>query len=43
MPIILKGYGASKMGLLPPKGKIGFQGKHAGAPIWFRNIKIKEL
>jgi hypothetical protein len=28
---------------LPTKGNIGFQGKHAGAPIWFRNIKIKEL
>ncbi|MBN2314050.1 MAG: DUF1080 domain-containing protein [Sedimentisphaerales bacterium] len=28
---------------LPMKGKIGFQGKHAGAPIWFRNIKIREL
>lgn len=28
---------------LPTKGKIGFQGKHAGAPIWFRKIKIKEL
>ena len=28
---------------LPTKGKVGFQGKHAGAPIWFRNIKIKEL
>jgi hypothetical protein len=28
---------------LATKGKIGFQGKHAGAPIWFRNIKIKEL
>jgi hypothetical protein len=28
---------------LPTKGYIGFQGKHAGAPIWFRNIKIKEL
>jgi acetyl esterase/lipase len=25
------------------KGKIGLQGKHAGAPIWFRNIKIREL
>ena len=25
------------------KGKIGFQGKHGGAPIWFRNMKIKEL
>ena len=28
---------------LPLKGKIGFQGKHAGAPIYFRNIKLKEL
>jgi len=28
---------------LPTRGFIGFQGKHAGAPIWFRNIKIKEL
>ena len=27
----------------PTCGKIGLQGKHAGAPIWFRNIKIKEL
>ena len=24
-------------------GHIGFQGKHAGAPIYFRNIMIKEL
>lgn len=28
---------------LPLHGHIGFQGKHAGAPIFFRNIKIKEL
>lgn len=28
---------------LPTYGHIGFQGKHAGAPIWFRNIRIKEL
>lgn len=28
---------------LATKGKIGFQGKHAGAPIWFRNIKIREF
>ena len=27
----------------PTKGKIGLQEKHAGAPIWFRNIKIREL
>ena len=28
---------------LSTKGKIGLQGKHAGAPIYFRNLKIKEL
>ncbi len=28
---------------LPTRGHIGFQGKHAGAPIYFRNIRIKEL
>jgi hypothetical protein len=28
---------------LPTEGRIGLQGKHAGAPIWFRNIKIREL
>lgn len=28
---------------LPTKGKIGLQGKHAGAPIWFRNIKLRQL
>ncbi|MBI1374827.1 MAG: DUF1080 domain-containing protein [Phycisphaera sp.] len=28
---------------LPLEGHIGFQGKHAGAPIWFRNVRIKEL
>ncbi len=28
---------------LATKGKIGLQGKHAGAPIWFRHIKIKEV
>lgn len=28
---------------LPTEGYIGFQGKHAGAPIYFRNIMIKEL
>ena len=31
------------MASLPLHGRIGFQGKHAGAPIYFRNIKIKEL
>ena len=28
---------------LPTQGQIGFQGKHAGAPIYFRNIKIMEI
>lgn len=27
----------------PAKGRIGLQGKHGGAPIWFRNLKVKEL
>jgi len=28
---------------LATKGRIGLQGKHAGAPIYFRNVKIKQL
>jgi hypothetical protein len=28
---------------LATKGRIGLQGKHGGAPIWFRNLRIKEL
>ena len=28
---------------LPTRGKIGLQGKHAGAPVWFRNMKVKVL
>ncbi len=28
---------------LPTRGRIGLQGKHAGAPIFFRNVKIKEI
>ena len=28
---------------LPTKGFIGLQGKHAGAPIYFRNIKVRIL
>lgn len=28
---------------LATRGRIGFQGKHAGAPIFFRNIRIKNL
>jgi len=28
---------------IKPEGHIGLQGKHAGAPIYFRNLKIKTL
>jgi len=28
---------------LPTKGRIGLQGKHAGAPIYFRNVRIEEI
>jgi hypothetical protein len=28
---------------LPTKGHVGLQGKHAGAPIYFRNLKIKKV
>lgn len=28
---------------LPTKGYIGLQGKHAGAPVWFRNLRIKVI
>ena len=28
---------------LPSHGNVGLQGKHAGAPIFFRNMKVKEL
>jgi len=28
---------------LPAEGRIGFQGKHAGAPVWFRNIRVREV
>jgi hypothetical protein len=28
---------------LPTKGHIGLQGKHGGAPIYFRNVKIKPM
>lgn len=31
------------MAELPTRGHIGLQGKHAGAPIYFRNLKIKSL
>jgi hypothetical protein len=28
---------------LPTHGHVGLQGKHAEAPIWFRNLRIKEI
>ncbi len=28
---------------IPTRGRVGLQGKHAGAPIYFRNLKVKEL
>ncbi|MEO5890521.1 MAG: DUF1080 domain-containing protein [Ferruginibacter sp.] len=34
---------SNPMATLPLHGYIGFQGKHAGAPIYFKNIKIKKL
>lgn len=34
---------SNPLNTLPTKGRIGFQGKHGEAPIFFRNIKIKEL
>lgn len=34
---------SNPMATLPLHGYIGFQGKHAGAPIYFKNIKVKKL
>lgn len=34
---------SNPMSQLPLHGYIGLQGKHAGAPIYFRNIKIMKL
>jgi hypothetical protein len=34
---------SNPMATLPLHGHIGFQGKHAGAPIYFKNIKVKRL
>lgn len=34
---------SNPLNTLPTKGRIGLQGKHAGAPIWFRNLKVKAL
>lgn len=37
------GWLSNPMATLPLHGHIGLQGKHAGAPIYFRNVRIKEL
>ncbi len=26
---------------LPTRGRIGLQGRHAGAPVWFRNLRVR--
>jgi hypothetical protein len=39
----IPGWLSNPVAKLSLKGRIGLQGKHAGAPIWFRNVKIKEL
>jgi hypothetical protein len=39
----IPGWLSKPLASIPLKGHIGLQGKHAGAPIYFRNIKIKEL
>ena len=28
---------------LATSGRIGLQGKHAGAPVWFRNLRVREI
>jgi hypothetical protein len=37
------GWLSNPMATLPLHGHIGLQGKHAGKPIYFRNIKVKVL
>jgi Domain of Unknown Function (DUF1080) len=34
---------SNPMAILGLHGHIGLQGKHAGAPIYFRNVKVREL
>ncbi|MEI7587891.1 MAG: DUF1080 domain-containing protein [Chitinophagia bacterium] len=34
---------STPMSALPLHGHVGLQGKHAGAPIYFKNVKIKAL
>jgi hypothetical protein len=39
----IPGWLSKPLSTLPTKGRIGLQGKHGGVPIWFRNLKVKEL
>jgi hypothetical protein len=39
----IPGWLSTPLATIPTNGHIGFQGKHGGVPIYFRNIKIKEL
>ena len=34
---------SNPLATVPTHGHIGLQGKHAGAPIYFRNLKVKKL
>lgn len=39
----IPGWLSTPLAELPTKGHVGLQGKHAGKPIYFRNLKIKSL
>ena len=39
----IPGWLSTPLATIPTKGYIGFQGKHGDAPIYFKNIKIKEI
>lgn len=39
----IPGWLSTPLAEVPTKGRIGFQGKHGGVPIYFRNMHIKEV
>lgn len=39
----IPGWLSKPLAQLPTRGRIGFQGKHGNAPIYFRNIRIREI
>jgi len=39
----IPGWLSTPLAEMPTRGRIGFQGKHGDATIWFRNIRIKAL